>query len=268
MFVLGYIEPVAFHLFSKPIYWYGIIISLTVLLCYLLAEVEAGKRGLEKDTMLDLLLRALPVAFIFARLYYVVFRWDYYSAHPSEIIAIWDGGIAIYGGLIGAFLVTYFFCKKRGIKIIKILDIVAPSLLLGQALGRWGNFFNHEAYGEAVSRSYLENRFIPSFIIENMYIDGSYHQPTFLYESVWCFIALIIVLAIRYKLHQSEVFCSYIILYGIERFIVEGMRTDSLYLGALRISQVVSLVFVLGSLIYLIMLNTKYKDRKILYINS
>ena len=268
MFVLGYVDPIAFHLFAKPIYWYGIVISLTVLLCYLLAEVEAGKRGLEKDTMLDLLLRALPVAFIFARLYYVIFRWDYYSAHPSEIIAIWDGGIAIYGGLIGAFLVTYFFCKKRGIKIIKILDIVAPSLLLGQALGRWGNFFNHEAYGEAVSRSYLENRFIPSFIIENMYIDGSYRQPTFLYESVWCFIALIIVLAIRYKLHQSEVFCSYIILYGVERFIVEGMRTDSLYLGALRISQVVSLVFVLGSLIYLIMLNTKYKDRKILYINS
>ena len=269
MYVLNYVDPIAFHLFSKPIYWYGIIISLTVLFCYLLAEWEAGKRGLPKDTMLDLLLRALPVAFIFARLYYVVFRWDYYSTHPAEIIAIWDGGIAIYGGLIGAFIVVYFFAKSRNIKIIKILDIVAPSLLLGQALGRWGNFFNHEAYGEAVEKSTLESKFfIPNFVIENMYINGEYHHPTFLYESLWCFIALIILLAIRYKLHQSEVFCSYIILYGVERFIVEGMRTDSLYLGPLRISQVISLVFVIGSLIYLIVLNTKYKDKKVLYINS
>ena len=265
---LAYIDPVAFNLFSKPVYWYGIIISLTVLLAYLMAEREAKKRGLPKDTMLDLLLRALPVAFVFARAYYVIFRWDYYSQNPSEIIAIWDGGIAIYGGLIGAFLVTYFFARKRGIKIIKILDIVAPSLLLGQALGRWGNFFNHEAYGEVVTKSYLENRFIPNFIIENMYINGEYREPTFLYESLWCFVALVILLSIRYKMHQSVVFCSYIILYGIERFIVEGMRTDSLYLGPLRISQVVSLVFVLGAVVYLLLISTKYKNKRVLYINS
>ncbi len=149
-----------------------------------------------------------------------------------------------------------------------MLDIIAPSLLVGQMLGRWGNFFNHEAYGEVVSREFLEKRFIPDFIIENMYIDGAYHQPTFLYESLWCFIALVILLLIRNKLAQSEVFASYIVLYGIERFVVEGMRTDSLYIGSLRVSQVLSLVFVIGSLIYLIMLNTKYKDKKVLYIES
>ena len=149
-----------------------------------------------------------------------------------------------------------------------MLDIIAPSLLVGQMLGRWGNFFNHEAYGEVVSREFLEKRFIPDFIIENMYIDGAYRQPTFLYESLWCFIALVILLLIRNKLAQSEVFASYIVLYGIERFVVEGMRTDSLYIGSLRVSQVLSLVFVIGSLIYLIMLNTKYKDKKVLYIES
>ena len=132
-------------------------------------------------------------------------------------------------------------------------------------LGRWGNFFNHEAYGEAVSQQYLQDRFIPNFIIENMYIDGAYRQPTFLYESLWCFIALVILLLIRNKLAQSEVFATYLILYGVERFIVEGMRTDSLYLGSLRVSQVLSLVFVVGSLIYLIVLITKFKDKKILY---
>ena len=144
---LGYINPIAFHLFTKPIYWYGIIIATTVLVAYLMAEREASKRGLPKDTMLDLLLMALPVAFIFARAYYVVFRWDYYSNHKDEIIAIWDGGIAIYGGLLGGFIVLYFFAKKRKIKIIKLLDIIAPSLFVGQMLGGWGNFFNHEAYG-------------------------------------------------------------------------------------------------------------------------
>lgn len=265
---LGYLDPVAFHLFSKPIYWYGIIIATTVLVAYMLADYEATKRGLKKDTMLDLLLMALPIAFVFARAYYVVFRWDYYSEHPSEIVAIWDGGIAIYGGLLGGFLVLYLFARQRGIKIIKMLDIIAPSLLVGQMLGRWGNFFNHEAYGEAVSREFLESRFIPNFIIENMYIDGAYRQPTFLYESLWCFVALVILLLIRNKLAQSEVFAWYLILYGAERFIVEGMRTDSLYIGALRISQVVSLVFVIGSLVYLIVLNTKYKDKKILYRES
>lgn len=266
--ILGYLDPIAFHLFTKPVYWYGIIIATTVFFAYYLADREATKRGLKKDTMLDLLLIALPIAFIFARAYYVIFRWEFYKGDFASMIAIWDGGIAIYGGLIGGFVVLYFFARRRGIKIIKLLDIIAPSLLVGQMLGRWGNFFNHEAYGEAVSQQYLQDRFIPNFIIENMYIDGAYRQPTFLYESLWCFITLVILLLIRNKLAQSEVFAAYLILYGVERFIVEGMRTDSLYLGSLRVSQVLSLVFVIGSLIYLIVLNTKYKDKKILYRES
>ena len=191
---LGYLDPIAFHLFTKPVYWYGIIIATTVFFAYYLADREATKRGLKKDTMLDLLLIALPIAFIFARAYYVIFRWEFYKGDFASMIAIWDGGIAIYGGLIGGFVVLYFFARRRGIKIIKLLDIIAPSLLVGQMLGRWGNFFNHEAYGEIVTKEYLQNRFIPEFIIENMYIDGSYRQPTFLYESLWCFIALVILL--------------------------------------------------------------------------
>ena len=150
--ILGYLDPIAFHLFTKPVYWYGIIIATTVFFAYYLADKEATKRGLKKDTMLDLLLIALPIAFIFARAYYVIFRWEFYKGDFTSMIAIWDGGIAIYGGLIGGFVVLYFFARRRGIKIIKLLDIIAPSLLVGQMLGRWGNFFNHEAYGEAVSQ--------------------------------------------------------------------------------------------------------------------
>lgn len=265
---LLYINPIAFNLFSKSIYWYGIIIAFTILVAYSLAEREARKRGLAKDTMLDILLWSIPIAFVCARIYYVVFRWDYYSTNPNEIIAIWDGGIAIYGGLLGGLLVLYIYSKIKRIKLIKILDIVAPSLLAGQMIGRWGNFFNHEAYGNIVDKSFLINLHIPNFIIENMKIDGAYRQPTFLYESLWCTLALIFLLLIRNKLYQSEVFAVYLLLYGIERFIVEGMRTDSLYLGHFRVSQLLSLIFVIGSVIYLAVFNIKFKKNKELYINS
>lgn len=135
-------------------------------------------------------------------------------------------------------------------------------------IGRWGNFFNHEAYGNIVDKSFLINLHIPNFIIENMKIDGAYRQPTFLYESLWCTLALIFLLLIRNKLYQSEVFAVYLLLYGIERFIVEGMRTDSLYLGHFRVSQLLSLIFVIGSVIYLAVFNIKFKKNKELYINS
>ncbi len=263
----NYINPVAFELLGKPVYWYGIIISATILLGYYLAELEARKRGIKKDKILDLLIIALPIAFIFARAYYVIFRWDYYSKNYSEIVAIWDGGIAIYGGLIGGLLVLLIFSNRNKIKILKLLDIIAPSLLLGQALGRWGNFFNHEAYGEIVTKSFLQKLNIPKFIIENMYIDGSYRQPTFLYESVWCFIVLIILLIIKNKLYSGEVFSFYMIFYGVERFIVEGMRTDSLYIGIIRVSQIVSLIMVILGICYFIF-NRFNNKKKILYINS
>lgn len=263
----NYIEPVAFHLFSRPVHWYGIIISFTIFVAYYMAEREARKRGLIRDTMLDLLLIVLPVAFIFARMYYVVFRWDYYSKHKEEIVAIWDGGIAIYGGLLGGLIALILFAKKRNLNILKLLDIIAPSLLVGQMLGRWGNFFNHEAYGDIVTKEYLESLYLPNFIINNMFIEGNYRQPTFLYESLWCLIALVILLIIRKYLYHGEVLSAYMLLYGIERFIVEGMRSDSLYIGTLRVSQLVSIILIICGLTYIIYTRFINKKEKILYVN-
>lgn len=262
-----YVDPVAFNLFSKPVYWYGIIISLTIFLGYYVAELEARKRNLKKDTLLDLLLLAVPVSLLTARLYYVLFRWDYYSKNKNEILSIWDGGLAIYGGLIGGIMVLILFSKKNKINVVKLLDIIAPSLLIGQMLGRWGNFFNHEAYGEVVSKEVLENLFIPNFIIENMYIVGEYRHPTFLYESIWCLLSLIIIFFVRKNLYKGEVISLYLVLYGFERFFVEGMRADSLYLGSFRISQIVSLLmFVLG--IIIIIRTRFFAKNPTKYINS
>lgn len=264
----SYLNPIAFEFLGRQVHWYGIIVSLTIFTGYYIAEFESRKRGFVKDTLLDFIIVAVPIAFVFARLYYVAFRWDYYSQNKSEIIAIWDGGIAIYGGLIGAFIYLYFFSKKRNLSKIKILDIFAPSLLLGQTLGRWGNFFNHEAYGNIVSRAELEAQFIPNFIIDNMFIDGEYRQPTFLYESVWCLVAFIILILIRKFLYRGEVFSVYMILYGIERFLVEGLRSDSLYIGIFRISQLVSILMIFAGIAYLIYNRFVNKKEKILYINS
>ena len=253
---LGFLDPVAFHLFSKPVYWYGIIIATTVFFAYLLADREATRRGLKQDTMLDLLLIALPIAFIFARAYYVIFRWEYYAGDFSSMIAIWDGGIAIYGGLIGGFIVLYFFARRRGVKIIKLLDIIAPSLLVGQMLGRWGNFFNQEAYGAVVEN--LD--YLPGFIKNQMYIDGSYRQPTFLYESIWNLIgfALIVIFRRRLKgIRSGHITAFYLIWYGFGRMIIEGMRTDSLMFLGIRVSQLLS-VFLIGLGIYIII----YQNRK------
>ncbi|MDO4814337.1 MAG: prolipoprotein diacylglyceryl transferase [Gemella sp.] len=264
----NYLNPIAFEFLGRQVHWYGIIISLTIFSAYYLAEFESRKRGLEKDTLLDFILIAIPFAFIFARLYYVVFRWDYYSENKSEIIAIWDGGIAIYGGLLGGLIYLIYFAKKKGLSVIKLLDILAPSLLLGQALGRWGNFFNHEAYGNVVTRAELESQLIPGFIIDNMYIAGEYRQPTFLYESLWCLLAFITLIVIRKYLYKGEVFAVYMLLYGVERFLVEGMRADSLYLGVFRISQLVSIGLITCGIIYILYNRLINKKEKTLYINS
>ena len=133
------------------------------------------------------MLWAIPIAIISARIYYVLFEWDYYAQNPGEIIAIWNGGIAIHGALIGSVITAYVFAKKRKISFWKLADIAAPSFILGQAIGRWGNFINQEAHGGEVSRAFLENLHLPDFIINQMYINGAYYHPTFLYESLWNF---------------------------------------------------------------------------------
>lgn len=250
------LNPIAFNLGGLEIHWYGIIIAMGALVGVIMAMSEAKKRGIDPDNILDLVLWGVPIGLIGARLYYVVFELPFYLANPGEIIKIWHGGIAIYGGLIAAAIVLYVLCKKRGISVWLMLDIAAPSVLLGQIVGRWGNFMNQEAFGAKTSLSFLQSIHLPHFVIEQMYINGAYRQPTFLYESFFNLIGLIIILAIRHRkqlLKQGEVFLSYLIWYPAVRFFVEGMRTDSLYIvPGIRVSQVLSVVLFVAAISILI----------------
>lgn len=262
------LNPIAMQLGPFSIHWYGIIIGTGLLLGLYISTNEAVKRGLQKEVFSDLILWALPIALIFARIYYVIFNWSYYSQHPDEIIAIWRGGIAIHGALIGAIITTVVFAKKRNLSFWKLADIAAPSIILGQAIGRWGNFMNQEAHGGPVSREFLESLHLPDFIINQMYIKGSYYHPTFLYESLWNLIGFLVLLVLqRINLKRGEVFLTYVIWYSIGRFFIEGMRTDSLMLtDSLRMAQVLSIVLVVTCTILILYrrtrkdLTARYKD--------
>ena len=251
MNLLQVIDPVAIALGPLEVRWYGIIIAFGMILAFIVAQREMVKRGFHEEFLTDLLIWAVPIAILSARIYYVIFMWDNYSQNPGDIIKIWEGGIAIHGALIGSFLTAYFFTKKRGTSFWKVADIVAPSILIGQTIGRWGNFINQEAHGGEVTRTFLENLFLPNWIIEQMYIDGKYYHPTFLYESIWNLIGVIILILLRkVNLRRGEMFLFYLTWYSVGRFFIEGMRTDSLYLiGDLRTAQVVSLVTIAVAII-------------------
>ena len=227
-------DPIAFQIGPWPIYWYGILLALAVSIGAILVLREAERQGINTDHVLNIILIVVPFAFLGARLYYVVFNWSYYSRYPSEILAIWHGGLAIHGGLIGGFLVAFFLLKKYRINFWQAADIAAPSIILGQALGRWGNFFNQEAYGYEVD---------PEVLPWAMYIDGAYRHPTFLYESLWNLGVFFFLLWLKGRkgLPRGDVFLAYVVLYSVGRFFIEGLRTDSLMLTAnLRAAQVVS----------------------------
>lgn len=240
-------NPVALQLGPISIRWYAICIVSGLILAVYLSMKEAPRKKIDPDDIIDFILIAFPLAIVGARLYYVIFEWGYYSQHLSEIFAIWNGGIAIYGGLLTGALVLYLFSRRRLIEPIDFLDIAAPSVMIAQSIGRWGNFFNQEAYGAAVkSLNYL-----PSFIRDQMYIDGSYRQPTFLYESIWNLLGFLLILILRRKpqfLRQGEVTAFYLIWYGFGRMIIEGMRTDSLMFAGLRVSQWLSMILILVGL--------------------
>lgn len=268
MFELLAINPIAFSLGPLEVRWYGILIALGIILAFFVVQKEMVKRGMHPDFLTDLLIWAVPIAIISARIYYVIFSWDYYKDHPAQIIQIWEGGIAIHGALIGAFITTYFYTKKRGISFWKTVDIAAAGLLIGQIIGRWGNFMNQEAHGGPVSANFLETTIIPDWIMNQMTIEGVTYHPTFLYESMWNIVGLIIIILLRkVNLKRGEMFLFYLVWYSAGRFFIEGMRTDSLYvIGELRAAQLVSVVTIIVAIIVFIVrryvqkVNVNYKD--------
>lgn len=268
--MIGYIDPVAFSLGGLEVKWYGIIIASAILIGYWIAQKSAQSVGFREDDLVNILLVCVFVAIISARLYFVLFQLDYYIQNPIEIPMIWHGGIAIHGGLIGAFAMGIYYCYRKNWHPFQLGDVVAPSIILAQGIGRWGNFMNHEAHGGPVSRSFLESLHLPQFIIENMQINGIYYQPTFLYESIWDVIGFIILITIRRHLKIGETFFIYIIWYSIGRFYIEGLRTDSLMLTeTIRIAQAVSIVSIIIGVVFIVWRRLKkdvplYRDVNVL----
>ncbi|MCL9745783.1 prolipoprotein diacylglyceryl transferase [Staphylococcus aureus] len=257
--VFNYIDPVAFNLGPLSVRWYGIIIAVGILLGYFVAQRALVKAGLHKDTLVDIIFYSALFGFIAARIYFVIFQWPYYAENPGEIIKIWHGGIAIHGGLIGGFIAGVIVCKVKNLNPFQIGDIVAPSIILAQGIGRWGNFMNHEAHGGPVSRAFLEQLHLPNFIIENMYINGQYYHPTFLYESIWDVAGFIILVNVRKHLKLGETFFLYLTWYSIGRFFIEGLRTDSLMLTSnIRVAQLVSILLILISISLIVYRRIKY----------
>lgn len=263
--MVAQINRVAFELFGLQIYWYAIIIVSGIALALWMSNREALRVGLKEDDMTNFILWALPIAIIGARLYYILFDLGPYLADPIQIFNTRSGGLAIYGGLIAAVIVLLVYTRHHFIDPWLFLDVVAPGVMLGQAMGRWGNFTNHEAYGGETTRHFLENLHLPQFIINNMYIDGAFRQPTFFYESMWSFIGLVLILIIRKKVavKRGELFLGYVTWYSFGRFFIEGMRTDSLYFfGGLRVSQVLSLILFISGIVLLYYRRKKRTDIK------
>lgn len=279
------LNPVAFSFGWVSVYWYGIILGLAALSGLLIAIQEGKRFGITNDFFLDLMLYGVPSAIICARLYYVAFKWDHYRAHPAEIIQIWEGGIAIYGALIGALVCGFFYIRAKGYSFWRIVDICVPSLLIGQMIGRWGNFVNQEAHGGPVEESFLRDTLhLPRFIVDQMNIGGTYYHPTFLYESLWSLLGLVLLFVIRRQrfLRAGEMFATYFIWYSVGRFFIEPLRTDSLAFegpawlvslldvlwspmklvfeyghldpaeGNIRISQLLSLLIIIGCLVFVV----------------
>ncbi len=226
-------NPIAFQLFGVEVRWYGILISLGMMLGLYIAYNESKRQGYNPDDIVDLALWCIPAALVGARVYYIAFQWEYYKGNILKMINIREGGLAIHGGLIAAVIVGYFFTRKKRIPFWKTADIVAPSISLGQAIGRWGNYMNGEAHGGQTN--------LPWGIM----VEGIKVHPTFLYESLWDFgIFLFLIYYGRNKKFDGELFILYSIIYSVGRFWIEGLRTDSLMFFGLRVAQLVSLLVI------------------------
>lgn len=252
---------VAFNIFGFNVYYYSLCILLGVIVAYILITREGKKQGLPKEFISDLIFYTLIIGILGARVYYCVFNLDYYIANPSEILKIYNGGLAIHGGVIAGLIFVYFYTKKKNVSFIKILDIVAPAVIIAQSFGRWGNFFNQEAHGGITTYQNLKNMHIPEFIINGMHIEGKYYYPTFFFESIWCLIGFIILMIARKNKNLRKGFQIgfYFIWYGIGRFFIEALRTDSLMFFGLKIAQIVSLIgIIIGIIIIVTNRNKKY----------
>ena len=257
-------SPILITIGNIEIRWYSIFILLAFIIGIILIEKEATKQGIDKLVISNICFYLILVCIIGARLYYCLFNIELYKENILDIFKIWEGGLAIHGGIIAGIILIIFYSHKYNIKLLKLLDIITIPLILGQALGRWGNFFNREAYGPITTYKYLKSIHIPKFIINNMYINGNYHEPTFLYESIACLIGLTILLIIKYlfKRKDGKLTSIYFIIYGIIRLLIESLRQDSLMLGNFKVAQIISILMIIIGIILLIKVQRSNNDKQ------
>lgn len=261
---IAHLDRVAFTVLGRNVYWYGIFIGLAVILGVWMAMREAKRTGQSPDLYVDFIIYALIFAIIGARLYYVIFSWDYYSAHPEKIFALREGGLAIYGGIIGGVLTAVVYCKKKKVNFWLLADTVAPCLAFGQMMGRWGNFFNREAFGgytnglfamrlqESQVRTGDISQQVLAHIANYGGVDYIQVHPTFLYESLWNFCLFLLLVKFRpKKKFDGQVLGLYFLGYALGRVWIEGLRTDQLMLGPFAVSQVLSGILILCAAAFL-----------------
>jgi phosphatidylglycerol:prolipoprotein diacylglycerol transferase len=258
------INPVAFTVFGRPILWYGILISLAFFIAVYLASRQSKAFGISQDDFLDMILFAGPIGIIGARIYYVIFSWDYYKDDLLGVFKIWEGGLAVYGGIIAGVITAYIFTRVRKINTWKFFDFAVVYIPLAQAIGRWGNFFNQEAFGTNTTlpwgmTSQGTVSYLQGLVDKGVKVDPNMPvHPTFLYESIWNLIVFFVLMNRRkHKKADGEVFLLYLALYGVGRFFIEGLRTDSLMLGNLRVSQLLSALFFVAAVILLVALRQR-----------
>ena len=255
--------PASFTLGPLSIHFYGLIIATGLMLAVLYCSKRASQFGLTEDTLLDGVLCVTPVAILFARLYYCAFSWEMYADNPISVLYIWEGGIAIYGSVIGAVLGIIVFCKVKKIRISTVLDLVSLGFLIGQSLGRWGNFFNREAFGAETES------FFRMGLMKVSTGEITYYHPTFLYESVWNLTGFLVLHFLSKKRRfDGQIALGYLAWYGLGRAFIEGLRTDSLYIGNIRVSQLLAAVSCVVALGLLLVLSRKMHNPENLFVNQ
>lgn len=259
-------NSVLFQIGNIKIMWYSVLILIAVLVGINMCIREAKRFEIPKDFVFNLCFWTIIMAFVGARLYFVAFNFDLYKDNPIEILKVWNGGLAIHGGLLFGLITACLYCKKYGARLWRMTDIAVVPVILGQAIGRWGNFFNGEAHGPVTTLAELQNNpLLPDFVINGMKIDGLYYVPSFYYESLWCILGFILLLVVRrLKITKvGQLTAIYAMWYGLGRFIIEAGRTDSLMLGGFKMAQIVSLIMIVCGLLSFMVLSRKgrFEDR-------
>jgi phosphatidylglycerol:prolipoprotein diacylglycerol transferase len=233
------------------LYWYSFFVACGFLAGYFIVYREFKRQQMSLDFLNNYFFYLVPIVIIGARIWYVLFEWTKFQNNLGEIFAVWNGGLAVHGGILAGIIWSLYYTKRYKINSLKFLDMAAPCLIIGQAIGRWGNFFNQEAFGRAVEADALRRMFIPDFIIEGMNINGTYYHPTFLYESLACLLGFVIIMIVRrrQKTKVGEQTAIYFIVYGTARFFIEGLRTDSLMIGDMMIAQLVSVFMLIAGIV-------------------